>query len=201
MKKSCLLKLVIFIVLICGFIYFLLHLYDPEYETVEIKQNVGGKLICKFTLYSDIHDWQYNVEYEYKSSDDKLYKIGEGDYYAKEWDKNEQLIKIQDWYILKTGGFYDSEKIIFGKLNSSKWKEFEFDPELIEKDSLWRITKTKSLLNYCCAETKVLKIEDDLIRVSYKFRIDEKKVDLMGNKILIYKFDKLSGELTLQEIQ
>jgi hypothetical protein len=201
MKKSCLLKLLILIIISFGIIYFMLHLYDPENETVEIKQKVGGTLICKSILYSDIHDWQYNVKYEYKRPDNKIYKIGEGIYYAKEWPQNEQLVKFHDWYILKTGASFGSEKIIIGKLSTPKWKEFEFDPNVIEKDSLWRITKTKSLLDYCCGETKVLKIENGLIQVSYKFRIDEKNTDLMGNKILNYRLDKFSGEPMLQQIQ
>jgi hypothetical protein len=41
----------------------LLHAFD-EYDKVEIEQNIGGILICNSVYNSDIHDWQYDINYE-----------------------------------------------------------------------------------------------------------------------------------------
>jgi hypothetical protein len=68
----------------------LLHAFD-EYDKVEIEQNIGGILICNSVYNSDIHDWQYDINYEYQSKDNKIYKIGNGTYHELEMNRNEQL--------------------------------------------------------------------------------------------------------------
>jgi hypothetical protein len=200
MKKGCLYSLGISLILLLGFIYMLLHAFDPEYDKVEIEQNIGGILICNSVYNSDIHDWQYDINYEYQSKDNKIYKIGNGTYHTREWNRNEQLKKYGNWYILKTGDWYGTDKVIIGNLKSKKWKDYEFTPENIEKEKLWKELNIKSLKTYLPSECFITKINNGFINVKYKFRIDETKTKLMDERNLIYEIDKESGKPYLKSI-
>lgn len=200
MKKGCLYSIGIFIVVVIGFIYIFLHAFDPEYDKAEIVQKIGGKLICNSVYNADHHDWQYDITYQYKSKENKTYKIGNGSYYAREWNKDEQLIKFDKWILLKTGNFYGSDKIIIGNFETQKWSNYEFTPEIIEKEKMWKVAEIKSLLNYCCAESFITRIYNGKIVVEYKFRVNETKTELMDKRKLIYEIDKNTGKPNLVSI-
>jgi hypothetical protein len=197
MKKGCLYSLGISLILLLGFIYMLLHAFDPEYDTVEIEQKIGGILVCNSIYNADHHDWQYDITYEYKSKENKLYKIGSGSYYAREWKKDEQLKKYDKWFILKTGDFYGSDKVIVGNFETQKWTHYQFTPEIIESEEMWKTAKIKSLLNYSLPECFITRIYNGKIEVEYKFRIDETKTELMDKRKLIYEIDKNTGKPNL----
>ena len=200
MKKGCLYSIGIFTVLVAGFFYMMLHAFDPEYDKAEIVQKIGGTLICNSVYNADIHDWQYDITYAYKSKENKIYKIGNGTYYAREWNKDEQLKKFDKWVILKTGDFYDSDKVIIGNFETQKWTDYKFSPVVIEKEKMWKDAKIKSLLNYCCAECFITKIDKEIIEVIYKFRISETKTQSLGESKLIYEIDKETGKPNLKNI-
>ncbi len=201
MRKGCLISVGILGLLMIIFIYEFSNLYDTEYEKIEIQQKIGGTLICNSELLNDIHDWQYNVGYSYKSKDGKLFNLGYGKYYAREWFKNEQLVKYDKWFILKTGDSYGTDKVIVGNFENLNWKDYNFTPDKIVKEVLWQKTNAKPLLDYCCAECFVTKINNGIIEVKYKFRIEENKTDLMDERILIYKINKETGEPNLINIK
>lgn len=176
--------------------------FGPEYDKAEIKQKIGGTLICNSVYNADIHDWQYDVSYEYKPADtDSLIKIGSGTYHTREWNKDEQLIQYKNWTILKTGGWYGYDKVIIGNLETNKWNEYDFSADNIEKENLWINSKTKSLLNYCCSESFVDKIGNGQIQIHYKFRTSETLTKLYGQKEIIYKIDDLTGQPIMTEIK
>jgi hypothetical protein len=200
MKKGCLYSIGIFTVLILIFVYMLLHVFDTEYDMVEIPQKIGGTLICNSTYNSDIHDWQYNITYKYKSKDGKIFNIGSGNYVARQWNKDEQLIKFDKWIILKTGDYYHDDKVIIGNFKTRKWKEYTFAPDSIENEKMWKDAEIKSLLNYCCAESFITKIDNGKIEIKYKFRINESKTELMDQRRLIYEIERNSGKPNLVSI-
>lgn len=200
MKKGCLYSIGILVVIIIGFVYMFLHAFDPEYEKVEIVQKIGGKLICNSIYNADHHDWQYNITYNYQLKENKIYKIGSGAYYAREWKKDEQLIKFDKWIILKTGDFYGSDKIIIGDFETQRWTEYKFSPEIIENEEMWKLSQIKSLINYCCGESFITSIHNGKIVVEYKFRINETKTELMAGKKLIYEIERNTGKPNLISI-
>ncbi|TKB99131.1 hypothetical protein [Pedobacter cryophilus] len=193
-RKGCLIPLVIGILLIILLIYGIFTSFDPVYSSTKIKQKIGGVLICNTIYNADHHTWQYDVNYKYQASNDSVYEIGQGTYYSREWNQDEQLIKYGKWIILKTGNWAGSDKIIVGNLKSKEWTEYKFTPENIEKSNIWTSSQTHSLLNYCCAESYITKINNGEIIVQYKFRIDENNTDLMGTRNIKYQIDTASGD-------
>ena len=115
-------------------IYGFLHAFDPEYSTAEIKQNIGGTLICSTVYNTDHHSWQYDVNYRYKDESGKVFEIGNGTYDGREWEKDEQLILFKSWIILKTGSWGDADKIIIGDSQFRHFTEHEFTPDSIVKN-------------------------------------------------------------------
>jgi hypothetical protein len=200
MKKGCLITILIFISLAALFVYGMLMAFDPEYDKAEIKQKLGGTLICNSVYIADHHSWQYNISYKYKVGN-KIMDIGSGTYYAREWKKDEQLTQYKNWTILKTGGWYDGDKLIIGDIKINKWFEYEFTPENIERDSLWYISKTHSLLNWCCSESFIEQINNGQIIIRYKFRTSEKQVNEYGQKMIYYKVDDSTGFPKMTKIE
>jgi hypothetical protein len=88
----------LFILFICG----CSSGFGPDYDKAEIKQNIGGTLICNSVHTADIQNYQYDVSYEYENVNDSTFDIGSGTYYNREWNKDEQLVQYKNWTILKT---------------------------------------------------------------------------------------------------
>lgn len=175
--------------------------FGPKYENVEIKQNIGGKLICKSVYNADLHSWQYNIDYKYVDIKGDTLDFNNGGYYGREWNKDEQIKKYNNWLILKTGCFDGSDKLIIKNILSDTTKTFDIDNQFIERDSLWKARNIKSLLNYCCAETFIENIKDNKITLKYKFRTDETLADKYDEKRVIYTLDNNTGEIKMIEIK
>jgi hypothetical protein len=175
--------------------------FGPDYDKAEIKQNIGGTLICNSVYNADMHDWQYDISYQYQTPNDSIIDIGSGTYYGREWNKDEQLVQYKNWTILKTGDWIGDDKIIVGDLRTNKWTEYKFTPESIEKDIIWQSLKIHSLLGYCCYETFVDKISNGVIKLHYKFRTSENLVNGYGQKEIFYKIDDSTGQPVMTKIE
>jgi hypothetical protein len=174
--------------------------FGHKYETVEIKQDIGGKLICKSVLL-DIRAWQYVVDYVYINTKGDTLDFKYGVYYLREWNKDEQLKKYNDWLILKTGYQGGSDRLIIKNVQSDTTKIFDIDQQFIEIDSLWKVQNIKTLLNYCCAETFIENINENEISLKYKFRTNENLPSEYDERRITYKIDTKTGNLKMSEIK
>ncbi|MDR3678602.1 MAG: hypothetical protein P4L41_01475 [Flavipsychrobacter sp.] len=201
MKKGRLIAIVIFVGLIFLAGYMVFHAFDPVYDSAEIKQNIGGVLLCSSTTDMDIHSWQHDIVYKYKHFDsDTPVTVGYGTYFERQWKKDEQLVQFDKWTILKTGGSFKSDAIIIGDFKTNKWNRYDFTPEKIESDSLWHALKIPSLLNYCCAETHIDSIWNGEIYLHYKYRVNEKLPDNYNTMRVFYKVDSFAGQPVMIKI-
>jgi hypothetical protein len=175
--------------------------FGPEYETVEIEQKIGGKLICESVYNADHHSWQYNVDYKYIDNEGDTLDFKYGGYYGREWEKNEQIQKYNDWLILKTGAWHGSDRLIIKNVQTDTTKIYDIDNRFIEKDSLWRGQNIKSLLNYCCAETFIENIQENRILLTYKFRTDEKMTKQYGKRKITYEINNETGKIIMTDIE
>ena len=174
-------------ILFIGLVYWA---FQPEYRTVEIEQNIGGKLICEMEYVSDHHSWDYIIDYSYKPENGDIIFIGNGIYSGREWNEDEQLVKMDKWTVLKTGNRHDSDKIIYGDINTNEWKEYDFTPQTIENDSLWRTKNIKTLINWSPSESFIEDIENNIITVIYEYRIDESNTELTEKKLIEYELSE-----------
>jgi len=200
MKKGCLISLLIGVVLLGMIIYGMITAFDPVYSKAEIKQKIGGVLICNAIYSADHHNGQYRINYKYKNPSGRVFEIGNGTYTSRVWKQDEQLMNFGKWVILKTGGRFDCDKVIISDLKNKKSTEYEFSADSIEREVLWKSSDTHSLLNYCCAESFVKRINNGKIDVLYKFRVDEKNVDKMGSRKLKYEIDSINGKVLMTSI-
>lgn len=175
--------------------------FGPEYETVKIKQGIGGKLLCNSVYTADQHSWQYDIDYKYIDLKGDTVDFKSGSYYGRDWKKDEQILKFHKFMILKTGSGYGSDRLIIKNTQTDSAKVFDIDDKFIEKDSLWRIQNIKSLLNYCCAETFIESINDNEILLKYKFRTNERLFKKYGERMITYSIDKESGEIKMTKIK
>jgi hypothetical protein len=173
--------------------------FGPEYETIEIEQNIGGKLICESVYNADHHSWQYDVMYKYSVEDGDSINLGYGGYYGREWYKNEQLIKQDNWLILKTGSFHGSDRIILKNTQTDSTIIYDINDQFIENDILWRSQQIKSLITYCCSESFIEKISDNKVYVKYKFRTSKTLPDEYGQRMIEYQLNN-EGQLEMIKI-
>ncbi|AFU69393.1 hypothetical protein P700755_002646 [Psychroflexus torquis ATCC 700755] len=174
--------------------------FGPEYESIEIKQNIGGKLLCESVYNADLHSWQYDVTYKYLMENGDSINLGYGGYYGRQWDKNEQLIKQDNWLILKTGSFHGSDRIILKNTKTDSTIIYDINNQFIENDILWRNQEIKSLINYCCAESFIEKISNNKVFVKYKFRTSETLTKEYGERMIEYRLNN-TGQLMMTNIK
>jgi hypothetical protein len=96
---------------------------------------------------------------------------------------------------------FDTDKIIVGDLKTDKWTEYKFTPDNIEKDSLWKSLNIHSLLNYCCSEAFIDKINNGQIQLHYKFRTSVNVINKYGRKIIYYQINDSTGKPIMTRIQ
>ena len=199
-KKGCLIGLIVAIILFVSLVLVFIISFMPRHKTVKIEQNIGGTLICNSAYMADHHSWQYNINYEYKLNNRSI-KIGDGIYKGREWKKDEQLVKYKNWTILKTGYWSGADKLIIGKINVNIWNEHIICYEEIERQELWINSKIKSLYGWCCPESFIKEINEDTVKVNYKFRVDEKLTDKYDSATIYYQIDEKTGDLTMIKIE
>ena len=174
--------------------------FRTRVETIEIEQLIGGKLICESTYMADIQSWYYFVDYKYKKENNEIIEIGKGEYFSREWNKDEQLKKIGDWLILHTGGEFKTDKLLIGKAGNSNWKTFEISPSVIEKDNFWKSKDINVNKTGTPSEVFIKEISENEIHVEYLFRTGEKYEDQETRKIT-YKFDEEKGIPIMSKIE
>lgn len=167
-------------------------------DTVEIKQNLGGLLICYPIYYSNT--WDFEVEYTYKVNN-KIIKIGKGYFEGRSWDKEVQLRQYGNWIILKTGAYFGIDKIIISNLSFDVWNEYVFSPNKIEEDTLWNKEGVKSViyLDKCC-EAYIDSIKGGQILLQYKFRTDPNDAYKIDKRSIHYQIDKKTGNPMMVKI-
>ncbi len=178
--------------------------FGPDYESVEIKQNIGGYLIANSVYNADFHSWNYDISYLYKTSDNKIYNIGEGNIEGpREWKKDEQLIEYKDWFILKTS-YYNNDKIIVRSwnLNSDKKIDYIFSPDEIEKEPIWMSKNINSSPDYYDSFTRINSINSEgEITVLYNYAIKDRILSSMtSKKLLKYQINFITGIPELKEV-
>jgi hypothetical protein len=175
--------------------------FGPEYKSVEIKQNIGGTLLCNSEYNADIHSWQYDVDYKYALKNGDTITLGRGSYYGREWKADEQLIRWNNWLILKTGNCHGSDRLILRNLITDLILTYNLDNRLIEDDSLWKAQKIESFQDYCCPESFIQNIQGNEVTVTYKYRTNPTLTKLYGRKTLKYQIDDNSGQIELTTIE
>lgn len=173
---------------------------DETYQD-SIKQNIGGLLIRDIHHYNDFNSFNYDIEYSYKNKNDSIKKIGVGSFYGQEPLKDEQLIRIDKWTVLKTSGDRDKDFIYIGDGNNI-WTKYEISPETIEQQDLWKAQKIDTRTDNWDAVSKVKKIDSNGdVTVVYTF-VREKFIPFFktGKRKVIYNLNKTTGILEMTKI-
>jgi hypothetical protein len=199
MKRGCFISILIVIGLTIGLILLTRNAFDTEYYHEIIPQDLGGELICDVEYNVDIHTGHYSIDYKYFNGKDTI-DIGRAHFSSRPWNKNEQLIKFNDFLILKTGCSFDGDMIFIGKSDIDNWISNMILPDAIEKDSVWISNGVISLDNYSPSSSFISKIEDGLIFVEYKYRVDKEISNLIETSQIIYRISKDSGDLKMIDI-
>jgi hypothetical protein len=177
-------------------------LTDTTY-VVSIPQKIGGELLCQVHYSNDFHSWDYYVNYTYTTNKEDSIEIGSGRYSGEDWKRNEQIKSIGNWYALKTGSDWKSDKLLIGKIDSgNKWKEYVFSPEIIESERLWQTAQVNSDPNNGDSEVRIKTIEDNgEIIVGYVFAKKDRVFAFMtGRRTVKYLLNSQSGVPYLSEI-
>ncbi len=196
MKKGCLISIIIVSGLIIGLIFLTRNAFDSKYYRESIPQDLGGELICDVEFNVDIHTGHYSIEYKYLNEADTI-DIGSTNFSSRPWNKNEQLIKFNDFLILKTGCSFNGDMIFLGKRDLHNWRAVMILPDIIEKDSVWISKGVLSLDNYSPCSSFINKIENGLVFVEYKYRVDKEITNLIETSQIIYQISKKTGDLKM----
>ena len=200
LKYGCFGPLGIGLILLIIFPIIFKQAFGPIDEEVIIKQETGGELICNSTYSADIQSWYYFVDYKLKKENGEIIEIGKGEYFGREWNKDEQIKKMGRWLVLQTGEEFKTDKLLIGKATKSNWKSFEVSPYEITNDSFWKSENIYVNNTGTPSEAFIKKIIGNKIEVEYLFRAGENYEDQETRKI-IYEFDEEKGIPNMSKIE
>ena len=119
-------------VLVTGCVRFLIWVYEPSEFDLRIEQEIGGTLRATGVYNQNLHDWSYNAELYYRAEEDgEEYYIGRSYLTARVLNKNKQIIKKEDTYLVSAGEYRDDK--IFASRNLVDWSAFKFSKESVFK--------------------------------------------------------------------
>lgn len=191
-KYGCFGVLGLGLILLISFPILFKQAFGPIEEIINIKQQIGGELICESTYSADLQSSYYFINFKYKKENGEIVDIGNGSYFGRDWNKDDQLKKIGNWLILKTGGEYDSDKLLIGKSDSKQWGFFEISPAEIQKDKLWIDQKIHLNRKGTQGDSFIKEIKGDKIKVEYSYLAGEGN-GFQQTRILTYKFNEEIG--------
>ena len=205
-KRSKNIGLAIFIFSVVGMIILAIKIFvgpsgfGPDYDNAEIKQIIGGKLLCKSIHTADFQSFETDVNYKYLTKYGDTIKLGDGTYFNSEWEKDEQLQKLGNWLILITGSMDGYDRIILKNIKTNSMRIFDINDNFIENDSLWKSKKIKVLSEYCCPETNIKKIEKGKIILKYRFRISKNLFNKYDKRMITLQIDSITGNIKIVKI-
>lgn len=180
-------------VAVTAFTIFLFNIpsgFGPEYDTVLIKQNIGGKLLCKSVYTADIHNWEFSVSYDYINPDNDTIDFMYGIYKGIEWEKDEQILKAGDYLILPTYRGKTNRCLIVKNLRNDSLNIIEYDSSIIESmiynKHLSKIKFTRKIISF------VNQNDSLMIEVNYKYLDENESRIYKDNKFYIY-VDPING--------
>lgn len=182
------------IIALSGLAYFF---FIPQTHTEKKLQETGGYLIREVSQKLSIqrwNEWVYDIKYYYTPTiDEEKILLGYGFFHNRKPSGDTELIKLNDWYMLKSGMGNDTDIILYGKLDNKNWGELRFTPYEIEEDTLWTAFNIPSLQSkgyqykgLSPAKASIEKIEGQKVYVYYEFPIDKQKPNLLDRRRLIY---------------
>jgi len=176
--------------------------FDAVHEEVQIKQNIGGILICNSTNDADLHSYQFNIQYKYRNIHDSIYSIGSGLYEGQEWPKDEQLVRLGRWTILKTSESRNADKLIIGVLETNHWTDYEISPTTIEQNPIWQNQKISSSFGNYDNISKIDKLNlDGTFSVTYTFAKNDRILSFKKEKRRInYEINIQTGKPEMKKI-
>ena len=168
-----------------------------------IKQNIGGSLIRNIHYYDDLSSAIYDIKYSYKDEFDSVSEIGLGSYYNEQPPKDEQLMNIDKWKILKVCKDRDADLLFVYNTTTKTWTKYEVSPESIEQTDMWKMKNIDSQVDNWDSVSKVENIEaNGNISVIYTFPKKGRIVGFINQKRKVtYKIDRQTGEITMTQIQ
>lgn len=175
--------------------------FGPDYETLEIKQNIGGKLVCNSVSSADIHTYEHSIDYKYINTENDTIDFHGGSYCGREWKRNEQIQKYDSWLILKTGFGRGSDRLIIKNIVTNTTKIHNIDAKFIEADSLWRVQNFISRLERGSSETFIENINGNEIFLKYKLITSRMSSNKQVDKMITYKIDNETGNLKMIKIK
>lgn len=174
--------------------------FGPIVETVTIKQKIGGELICRSTYMADFQSWDYLVDYKYKSENMDTIEIGRGEYYGRNWDQNDQIIRMGNWMVLSTGNKYGADKLLIGKIDESNWQTFEITPSSVKADSFWLSKNIIIKDDWQPEESFVTQIRGGDIEVEYLYRVGD-MMEEQEKRLITYRINEGTGVPEMVKIQ
>jgi len=166
----------------------------------EIQQKIGGTLFVEGEFWMDFQSFGdiTTIYYIPKDNINDKFKIGDSDYYGREFDKDKQIIKKDDEYVLSVGNGLDGDMILASK-NLKNWEEFVFSRPSIQV-CLEKKLKVKDLyltnyspdeiflkksIDYANWIRRVGKGEDlKAQKITFSFYLDWQKKLISCNKII-----------------
>ena len=175
-------------------------LTDKSY-TDTLKQNIGGELIREIHYSDDFQSWDYDIQYLYKDKLDSIHKIGSGNFHGQELPKEEQLLQLNNWTILKTNDGFRC-KVIIEDLTTNNIAEYEISPETIEQNIIWQRQNISSNPNTGDSKVTIdtLKTNGEFSAV-YKFAKKNRVFSFMTDvRKINYKINAQTGKPEMTDI-
>jgi len=176
-------------------------IFESSYQTVIIKQEIGGELICNSVYAADHHSWMHSINYTYVNNKADTFNLHSGNYDGRYWEENEQVQMYDKFLILPTAYSKSYDRLIIKNIQTKSLNVYDFNPNSIEKDSLWKSQNIQSFVDFSHTKIKIDNIQGDKVQIKYTFPINCKNLEKTENRLITYTILKETGELVMTNIQ
>ncbi|MDD6211022.1 MAG: hypothetical protein PUB21_10495 [Bacteroidales bacterium] len=175
--------------------------YEPKFETTVIEQKIGGKLLCNSSYFVDLRSYDFFINYTYINASGDTIDFEGGTYNGREWEKDEQIVKLGKFLILKTGSSHDSDKLIIKNIQTNETKTIVLDRYFVENNTLWKIQNITTQKDRCCFESFIENFEGNKFLLKYKFKTNEYLIRKYGVRMITFQIDEKNGDVKMIKVE
>lgn len=202
MKKGCLISIGVLVILVIGLLisakWFLKEAFGPSYRDFEIQLSSDKKLIGQETYMADFAAVFYDVELNLISDYDTT-RLGRTTFNSEGWEKNLELLELNDWSLLLVKG-----NTYFQVLGANKKRELiidtTFSPLELRYDSLWKGSNADIPAWTYTGTSKIDSITETSFYVTYHYRMGLYEPFEFYDQTILYSMNQNTGQFKSTQI-
>lgn len=198
-KRMVIVLVILIAILFIAFRFLMKEAFGPKYRQVNIILDNGATLIGKETYNADLAAVFYDVDFELKTNNSEVYKLGSGTFIDENWSKRIRIYEIANWMILPVQNGSYLKILLTNKLSRLNIDTI-LSPQNLRFDKLWKDKYEEIPAWVYTGSSSIDSVVGDKLYVTYEYRIGDYEPYKFYFHPIEHKIDTMTGGINTATI-